>query len=119
MAVSNDYRCSVCLKIYKHPYSLQKHSWEHTEHWSEAAKCASTKHGQVQVLEAASLLVMLSSSHIKILKIEEKVENFILKTELGDVEFESYCTKDRLGWLLKLRCLLNDNSDLFIDAFLL
>ncbi|KAJ3043658.1 hypothetical protein HDV00_004431 [Rhizophlyctis rosea] len=51
------YQCETCGKIYKHPNCLSKHRWEHTEHWKEAAKFSLSKHQQVQLLEAASILV--------------------------------------------------------------
>ncbi|TPX66612.1 hypothetical protein SpCBS45565_g04380 [Spizellomyces sp. 'palustris'] len=51
------YQCETCGKVYKHPNCLLKHKWEHTEHWKEAAKFSLSKHQQVQLLEAASILV--------------------------------------------------------------
>ncbi|KAI9007198.1 hypothetical protein BC832DRAFT_434271 [Gaertneriomyces semiglobifer] len=51
------YKCETCGKVYKHPNCLLKHKWEHTEHWKEAAKFSLSKHQQVQLLEAASILV--------------------------------------------------------------
>ncbi len=51
------YQCDRCGKMYKHPNCLSKHKWEHSEHWKEASKFSLSKHQQVQMLEAASILV--------------------------------------------------------------
>ncbi|KAJ3301527.1 hypothetical protein HDV03_000703 [Kappamyces sp. JEL0829] len=51
--------CESCGKIYKHPNCLGKHKWEHTEAWKETNKLSISKHQQVQLLEAASVLVGL------------------------------------------------------------
>ena len=51
------YECQVCGKQYKHPSCLVKHRWEHTDAWKETQKLSISKHQQVQMLEAASVLV--------------------------------------------------------------
>ncbi|KAJ3277811.1 hypothetical protein HK104_002949 [Borealophlyctis nickersoniae] len=56
------YKCETCGKVYKHPNCLSKHKWEHTEHWKEAAKFSLSKHQQVQLLEAASILVAFGNA---------------------------------------------------------
>ncbi|KAI9205667.1 uncharacterized protein BJ171DRAFT_615125 [Polychytrium aggregatum] len=61
---SKVYQCHVCGKIYKHPNCLTKHRWEHTEQWKEASKFSYTKHQQVQLLEAATILVGLGDPTI-------------------------------------------------------
>jgi hypothetical protein len=53
--------CDSCGKTYKHPNCLGKHRWEHTEAWKETNKLSISKHQQVKLLEAASVLVGLHS----------------------------------------------------------
>ncbi|KAI9759967.1 MAG: hypothetical protein M4579_002000 [Chaenotheca gracillima] len=50
-------RCEKCGKGYKHSSCLTKHLWEHTPEWSLTSKLLISKHQQVQLLEAASVLV--------------------------------------------------------------
>jgi hypothetical protein len=54
---SGQYRCNDCGKSYKHPNCLQKHRWEHSEEWEITKNLPLTKHQQVQMLEAAAILV--------------------------------------------------------------
>lgn len=49
--------CEACGKGYKHVSSLAKHLWEHTPEWKMTKKFVMSKHQQVQLLEAASILV--------------------------------------------------------------
>ncbi|KAI8064379.1 hypothetical protein BC940DRAFT_348680 [Gongronella butleri] len=49
--------CDGCGKTYKHPSCLAKHRWEHSDVWDMASQLLLTKHQQVQLLEAASILV--------------------------------------------------------------
>ncbi|KAI9244728.1 hypothetical protein BY458DRAFT_529394 [Sporodiniella umbellata] len=51
------YRCHDCGKSYKHPNCLQKHRWEHSEEWELTKSLPLTKHQQVQMLEAAAILI--------------------------------------------------------------
>lgn len=51
------HECSQCGKQYKHRQCLLKHRWEHHTAWEETRKLCQTKHQQVQMLEAAQLLV--------------------------------------------------------------
>ncbi|PWY97903.1 hypothetical protein BCV70DRAFT_213272 [Testicularia cyperi] len=51
------HRCESCAKVYRHPSCLIKHRWEHTVYWKEASKFLMSKHQQVQLLEAAAILV--------------------------------------------------------------
>lgn len=51
------HRCERCNKMYRHPSCLVKHRWEHTVYWKEASKFLMSKHQQVQLLEAAAILV--------------------------------------------------------------
>ncbi|KAI9343011.1 hypothetical protein BD770DRAFT_398423 [Pilaira anomala] len=54
---NGQYRCNDCGKSYKHPNCLQKHRWEHSEEWEVTKKLSLTKHQQVQMLEAAAILI--------------------------------------------------------------
>eukprot|EP00842_Homolaphlyctis_polyrhiza_P002935 jgi/Hompol1/3642/HPOL_000274-RA len=49
--------CDTCGKKYKHGTCLSKHRWEHTDQWKATSKLSISKHQQVQLLEAASVLV--------------------------------------------------------------
>lgn len=51
------HKCEACSKVYRHPSCLVKHRWEHTVYWKEASKFLMSKHQQVQLLEAAAILV--------------------------------------------------------------
>ncbi|KAH6687146.1 hypothetical protein F5X68DRAFT_206869 [Plectosphaerella plurivora] len=53
-------RCDKCGKGYKHSSCLTKHLWEHTPEWSYTSKLLISKHQQVQLLEAASVLVAMN-----------------------------------------------------------
>ncbi|KAH8110885.1 hypothetical protein DFH11DRAFT_1880269 [Phellopilus nigrolimitatus] len=50
------FKCESCSKVYRHPSCLVKHRWEHSPHWREASKFLLSKHQQVQLLEAATIL---------------------------------------------------------------
>lgn len=54
---NGQYRCNECGKSYKHPNCLQKHKWEHSEEWELTKNFPLTKHQQVQMLEAAAILI--------------------------------------------------------------
>lgn len=54
-------RCEKCGKGYKHSSCLTKHLWEHTPEWSYTSKLLISKHQQVQLLEAASVLVAMNN----------------------------------------------------------
>ncbi|KAI7823155.1 hypothetical protein BX661DRAFT_186969 [Kickxella alabastrina] len=49
--------CSVCGKRYKHRSCLHKHLWEHHDAWEACLKYNLSKHQQVQMMEAAQVLV--------------------------------------------------------------
>ncbi|KAH6897263.1 hypothetical protein B0T10DRAFT_557089 [Thelonectria olida] len=53
-------RCDKCGKGYKHSSCLTKHLWEHTPEWNLTSKLLISKHQQVQLLEAASVLVAMN-----------------------------------------------------------
>ncbi|OAL63488.1 hypothetical protein A7C99_5884 [Trichophyton rubrum] len=53
-------KCDRCGKGYKHSSCLTKHMWEHDPAWAVTSKLLISKHQQVQLLEAASVLVTLN-----------------------------------------------------------
>ncbi|KAL4991063.1 hypothetical protein BDW68DRAFT_18017 [Aspergillus falconensis] len=53
-------RCDRCGKGYKHGSCLSKHMWEHDPAWAITSKLLISKHQQVQLLEAASVLVNMN-----------------------------------------------------------
>ncbi|KAI9795197.1 MAG: hypothetical protein M1816_000219 [Peltula sp. TS41687] len=55
-------KCETCGKAYKHSGCLTKHMWEHTPEWSFTSKLLMSKHQQVQLLEAASVLVSMNQT---------------------------------------------------------
>ncbi|CAH2351859.1 hypothetical protein CLIB1423_04S07558 [[Candida] railenensis] len=55
--LKEELKCESCGKGYKHISSLAKHLWEHTPEWNVTKKLLLSKHQQVQLLEAASILV--------------------------------------------------------------
>jgi len=57
----NDLRCDKCGKGYKHSSCLTKHLWEHTPEWAITSKLLISKHQQVQLLEAASVLLAMNT----------------------------------------------------------
>ncbi|KAG2234899.1 hypothetical protein BDF21DRAFT_414644 [Thamnidium elegans] len=77
---NGQYRCNDCGKSYKHPNCLQKHRWEHSEEWEVTKKLSLTKHQQVQMLEAAAILVGMDR------RIEE---NFVVENHHFDENEES------------------------------
>ncbi|CAZ79399.1 unnamed protein product [Tuber melanosporum] len=56
----SELKCDKCGKGYKHSSCLTKHLWEHTPEWSYTSKLLISKHQQVQLLEAASILVSMN-----------------------------------------------------------
>ncbi|OAQ35039.1 hypothetical protein K457DRAFT_66807, partial [Linnemannia elongata AG-77] len=55
-------KCPDCGKVYKHAASLLKHRWEHSVYWKPAAKFLLSKHQQVQLMEAAAILLGMDES---------------------------------------------------------
>lgn len=67
----DSFTCEACGKEYKHVSSLAKHLWEHTPQWDMTKKLLMTKHQQVQMLEAASILYGMNEaeeSHVTSVK---------------------------------------------------
>ncbi|KAK9453448.1 hypothetical protein V1511DRAFT_76864 [Dipodascopsis uninucleata] len=58
--LKEELKCEACGKGYKHISSLTKHLWEHTPEWTMTSKLLISKHQQVQLLEAASILVSMT-----------------------------------------------------------
>ncbi|QSZ30575.1 hypothetical protein DSL72_000131 [Monilinia vaccinii-corymbosi] len=63
-ANANDLKCDKCGKGYKHSSCLSKHLWEHTPEWSFTSKLLISKHQQVQLLEAAAVLVNMNQDAV-------------------------------------------------------
>ncbi|KAI7155620.1 hypothetical protein KC349_g6855 [Hortaea werneckii] len=59
-ANTGELKCEHCGKAYKHGSCLNKHLWEHTPQWQYTSKLLISKHQQVQLLEAASVLVQMN-----------------------------------------------------------
>lgn len=57
----SELRCDTCGKGYKHSSCLTKHMWEHDPAWALTSKLLISKHQQVQLLEAASVLVTMNA----------------------------------------------------------
>lgn len=60
--LKEELKCEACGKGYKHISSLAKHLWEHTPEWNVTKKLLISKHQQVQLLEAASILVGMNEN---------------------------------------------------------
>ncbi|KAK9475918.1 hypothetical protein V1514DRAFT_338554 [Lipomyces japonicus] len=58
--LKEELKCELCGKGYKHISCLTKHLWEHTPEWTVTSKLLISKHQQVQLLEAASILVSMT-----------------------------------------------------------
>lgn len=58
--LKEELKCQACGKGYKHVSSLAKHLWEHTPEWNVTSKLLISKHQQVQLLEAASILASMN-----------------------------------------------------------
>ncbi|KAF9920301.1 hypothetical protein FBU30_009893 [Linnemannia zychae] len=56
------HKCMDCGKIYKHPNCLWKHRWLHSQYWKSATKFLLSKHQQVQLMEAAAILLGMDES---------------------------------------------------------
>lgn len=57
-------RCERCGKGYKHGSCLSKHMWEHDPAWAVTSKLLISKHQQVQLLEAATVLVNMNQDAV-------------------------------------------------------
>lgn len=58
-------QCEQCGKTYKHHNCLSKHQWEHHWAWETTKKICATKHHQVQLLEAAQILIEMQMNRFK------------------------------------------------------
>ncbi|KAJ9607582.1 hypothetical protein H2200_007660 [Cladophialophora chaetospira] len=61
---ATDLRCDTCGKGYKHSSCLTKHLWEHDPAWAVTSKLLISKHQQVQLLEAASVLCNMTAENL-------------------------------------------------------
>ncbi|KAG0281161.1 hypothetical protein BGZ96_001266 [Linnemannia gamsii] len=59
---SDVHKCLDCGKVYKHPNCLWKHRWLHSQYWKSATKFLLSKHQQVQLMEAAAILLGMDES---------------------------------------------------------
>ena len=75
------HRCDDCGKVYKHPSCLAKHRWEHSDEWELTSKLLLTKHQQVQMLEAAAILVSLDTKRVEQGEEEEEEEQVVRKQD--------------------------------------
>ncbi|EHY55763.1 hypothetical protein HRR83_009201 [Exophiala dermatitidis] len=60
----SELRCDTCGKGYKHSSCLTKHLWEHDPAWAITSKLLISKHQQVQLLEAASVLCNMTAENM-------------------------------------------------------
>ncbi|CDK25137.1 unnamed protein product [Kuraishia capsulata CBS 1993] len=63
--LKEELKCEACGKGYKHISSLAKHLWEHTPEWNVTKKLLISKHQQVQLLEAASILCSMNETQAR------------------------------------------------------
>lgn len=79
------FQCAECGKTYKHQSCLLKHLWEHSEFWNDARKYALTKHQQVQIMEAAQILLDLEAASLGQVKDQvAPMEDIQEKAEISD-----------------------------------
>lgn len=114
---NGQYRCNDCGKSYKHPNCLQKHRWEHSEEWEVTKKLSLTKHQQVQMLEAAAILVGMDrrAENVKnesLSEGEEEEEEQVDKVENDDEEesivIDDEDESDQLS-------VVSDSSSIFME----
>ncbi|CAI7617914.1 unnamed protein product [Penicillium manginii] len=70
-------RCDRCGKGYKHGSCLSKHMWEHDPAWAITSKLLISKHQQVQLLEAATVLVGMNDPLDELPEESAEVESVI------------------------------------------
>lgn len=75
---STTHQCERCGKVYKHKNCLLKHAWEHHESWSLTKKWCATKHQQVQMLEAAQVLVEMTTTGHGPIRGGDKQHSYVL-----------------------------------------
>ncbi|CAO3653487.1 unnamed protein product [Mucor hiemalis] len=114
---NGQYRCNDCGKSYKHPNCLQKHRWEHSEEWEVTKKLSLTKHQQVQMLEAAAILVgmdrrMENVKNDSLSEEEEEVEDVKFKVENEDEDESIVIDDDDESDQLSI---VSDSSSIFME----
>ncbi|KAI9486446.1 MAG: hypothetical protein EXX96DRAFT_598785 [Benjaminiella poitrasii] len=123
---SGQYRCNDCGKSYKSPNCLQKHRWEHSEEWEITKKLPLTKHQQVQMLEAAAILINMerrgSEKRFNFNNTEEDILNTLSQqqeddknTSDEDDEVKSIVIDDEDEDLESLSVGSNESFDIFIE----
>lgn len=86
--LKEELKCEACGKGYKHISSLAKHLWEHTPEWNVTKKLLISKHQQVQLLEAASILVSMNELNPNIPDtIKEEVDVVEAKITFNEVKY--------------------------------
>ncbi|KAJ1972863.1 hypothetical protein H4R35_004441 [Dimargaris xerosporica] len=56
-SADRQYQCDGCCRTYSSPTELTAHRWEHTDVWPQVESLEPTKQKQVQMLEAAQILM--------------------------------------------------------------
>lgn len=84
---NDQHRCDDCGKSYKSQNCLQKHRWEHSEEWELTKKLPLTKHQQVQMLEAAAILIGMAPK-------EQEEEDIEIDIDKDSEEEESIVIDD-------------------------
>ncbi|KAK9467059.1 hypothetical protein V1512DRAFT_261840 [Lipomyces arxii] len=87
--LKEELKCEACGKGYKHISCLTKHLWEHTPEWNMTSKLLISKHQQVQLLEAASILVSMTE--------EDELAEMRISREnsAGDMDDDEYNESSR------------------------
>ncbi|KAG8627855.1 hypothetical protein KVT40_003728 [Elsinoe batatas] len=81
-------KCETCGKGYKHSSCLTKHLWEHTPEWAITSKLLISKHQQVQLLEAASVLVAMNQDGPEASKSSDSELSYASPTHSGSSDRE-------------------------------
>ncbi|KAI7859875.1 hypothetical protein BDC45DRAFT_495208 [Circinella umbellata] len=102
-----NYRCDDCGKVYKHPNCLSKHRWEHSDQWELTSKLLLTKHQQVQMLEAAAILVGMDLSRQDQQGQEQDQQRLHIETSYLEEEDEEEGDEERMED--------DDEVEVFID----
>ncbi|KAJ9219249.1 hypothetical protein DTO027B5_3987 [Paecilomyces variotii] len=82
--VASELRCERCGKGYKHSSCLTKHMWEHDPAWQFTSKLLISKHQQVQLLEAATVLVNMNQEPTTEMESEDSSASPATSSELRD-----------------------------------
>ncbi|ODV89300.1 hypothetical protein CANCADRAFT_137150 [Tortispora caseinolytica NRRL Y-17796] len=88
--LKEELKCDACGKGYKHISCLTKHLWEHTPEWAMTSSLPLSKHQQVQLLEAASILVSMTDEHSYDEAVSSSVPSLIRdgSSDVADADFD-------------------------------